>query len=149
MTCARTGPAASVRARADVKVVVDYVIANRPVVNGQVLAAADLTAVHGVVAEVPFRRLPTMGELIGARGLRPLAPGEIVQPGFAAVIPLVRAGQPITATARIGTVEASLTFLAVDSGVRGDIIRILNPDTRKMLRARVVSTGLVEVINVQ
>ena len=59
------------------------------------------------------------------------------------------AGQKITATARVGSVEVSSIFIAVDSGAAGDVIRILNPDTKRTLRARVVSTGLVEVINVQ
>jgi flagella basal body P-ring formation protein FlgA len=144
-----TGPAASVRVSAVVKVVVDYVVAGRPVPGGQVLVAADVTAVRGVVAQVPFRRLPTLAEVVGARGLRPLAPGEIIQPSFVAAIPLVRAGQTVTARARIGSVEASLTFTAVDGGAPGDVIRIVNPDTRRTLRARVVSAGLVEVINVQ
>jgi flagella basal body P-ring formation protein FlgA len=144
-----TGPSASVRVSADVKVVVDYVVAGRPVAGGQVLAAADVKAVRGFVAQVPFRRLPTLDQVIGARGLRPLAPGEVIQPGFVAAIPLVRAGQTVTARARIGSVEASLTFIAVDGGASGDIIRIVNPDTKRTLRARIVSTGLVEVINVQ
>jgi flagella basal body P-ring formation protein FlgA len=144
-----TGPAASVRVRADVKVVADYVVATRPVAAGQVLVAADVNAVRGVVADVPFRRLPTLVEVVGGRVLRTLAPGAVLQPGSVAVIPLVRAGQNVTALAKIGTVEASLTFVAVDGGGTGDVIRILNPDTRKTLRARVVSTGLVEVINVQ
>jgi flagella basal body P-ring formation protein FlgA len=144
-----TGPATSVRVRADIKVVVDYLCATRPIAGGQILAAADVTAVHGVIADVPFRRLPGMAEVIGARGLRQLAPGDVIQPGFVAVIPLVRAGQTVTGTARIGTVEASWTFVAVDSGALDEVIRILNPDTKKTLRARVVSTGLVEVINVQ
>jgi flagella basal body P-ring formation protein FlgA len=144
-----TGQAASVRVSADVKVVVDYVVVGLPVAGGKVLAAADLKAVRGVVAQVPFRRLPTLVEVVGARALRPLAPGEVIQPSFIAAIPMVRAGQTVTATARVGGVEASLTFIAVDGGAAGDVIRIVNPDTKRTLRARIVSTGLVEVINVQ
>jgi flagella basal body P-ring formation protein FlgA len=144
-----TGQAASVRVSADVKVVADYVVAGRPVAGGKVLVAADLKAVRGAVAQVPFRRLPTLVEVIGARALRPLAPSEVIQPSFVAAIPMVRAGQTVTAMARIGSVEASLTFIAVDGGATGDVIRIVNPDTKRTLRARVVSTGLVEVINVQ
>jgi len=144
-----TGPAKSSRVRAEVAVVVDYVCASRPLSAGQAITAEDLTPVRGAVTGVPFRRLPTMVDLVGGRALRSLAASEVIQSGFIQAVPLVRAGQAITATAHIGMVEVSSTFTAVDNGAKDDVIRIVNPETKRTLRARVVGTGLVEVIDVQ
>ncbi len=41
--------------------------------------------------------------------------------------------------------EVTATFVAADGGDAGDVIRVVNPDTKRYLRARVVKPGLVEV----
>ena len=143
------GPAQNARVIADVIVVTDYVTAVRPLVAGQVIAAGDVAPARGVVKDVPLRRLPTIGQRVGGRTLRPIAVGDLIQIGFVSPVAAVKAGQAVTAIARIGSVEATAKLVAVDNGAIDDVIRILNPDTRRTLRAKVVSPGVVEVLNVQ
>jgi flagella basal body P-ring formation protein FlgA len=44
-------------------------------------------------------------------------------------------------------VQVTGVFVAADGGRVGDLIRIVNPDTRRALKARVTKQGTVEVIN--
>ena len=60
---------------------------------------------------------------------------------------LVRAGDRVRATARVGNVEAVVIAIAEQSGVAQQIIRVVNPDSRRAIRVRVVAVGEVEVVN--
>jgi flagella basal body P-ring formation protein FlgA len=144
-----TGPASSVRVRADVHVILEHARASRAIERGHLLTADDLAPARSEVFGMPLRALPTPSQLIGGRALRVISAGEIFQAGFVTIQPIVRAGTPVTAIARVGDVEVSAAFVAVDSGNAGDVIRIANPDSHRTLRARVVSAGTVEVLNVQ
>lgn len=60
---------------------------------------------------------------------------------------VIRAGDRVRATVRIGVVEAVVIAIAEQSGVAQQIIRVVNPDSRRAIRARVVAAGEVEVVN--
>ncbi len=60
---------------------------------------------------------------------------------------LVRAGDRVRATARVGGVEAVVIAIAAQNGVAQQIIRVVNPDSRRAIRVRVVAAGEVEVVN--
>jgi flagella basal body P-ring formation protein FlgA len=142
-----SGPGASLRVSADIRITADYVRASHALLAGQVVTAGDVTAVRDVVPAMPLRHLPTAGEVIGAKTIRRMAAGEIIQAGFVATPPVVIMGEPVTAIARIGDLEVAARFIAADSGRIGDVIRIVNPDTKRSLRARVIKAGTVEVYN--
>jgi flagella basal body P-ring formation protein FlgA len=141
------GPSASLRVSATVRIVADYVRASHAIPAGQVIAAGDITPVRDVVPAMPLRHLPTAGEVIGAKSIRRMAAGDILQAGFVVIAPVVTIGEPVTAIARIGDLEVAARFIAADNGRIGDLIRIVNPDTKRSLRARVVKAGTVEVFN--
>jgi len=143
------GPGASVCVQIDVTVSVNHARVSRPIARGQEMTADDLTPIMGDVVDVPVRRLPTAAELLGGRALRDMKSGEVVQAGWVALKPAVHAGDPVTARARIGEVEVTSLLVASDNGNVGAIVRVMNPDTRRTLRARVVASGIVEVVNVR
>jgi flagella basal body P-ring formation protein FlgA len=141
------GPSASLRVSADVRIVADYVRASHTVLAGQTITPADIMAVRDVVPAMPLRHLPTAAEVLGARTIRRLNPGDVLQTAFVATPPVVQMGEPVTAIARIGDLEVAARFVAEDNGRIGDLIRIMNPDTKRTLRARIIKAGTVEVFN--
>jgi len=140
-----TGPARLLAI--DLRVVASYAVAAHAVPRGAVLAAADLTAARGEVRDVPLRRLPTADALVGARLLRDLPAGAIVQASFVILRRVIEPGDPVTVVAAAGAVEVTAALVAADGGDVGDVIRVVNPDTRRYLRGRVVRAGYVEVIH--
>ena len=141
------GPNASLRVTADVKVTTEYLRASHTIVPGQVISAADVMAVRDVMPAVPLRHLPTAAEVLGAHALRRLVAGDVLQTAFIATPPIVTIGEPVTAIARIGDLEIAARFIAEENGRIGDLIRIVNPDTKRTLRARIIKAGTVEVFN--
>lgn len=125
----------------------DYVRATRPMRAGRTLAASDLEVATGPLEGLVLRRVPSLPELIGARLTRGLTAGEPVAADAVAVAPAVRAGDRVRIIVHQGAVEATVTAVAEQTAGIDQIIRVLNPTSRRALRARVVAAGQVEVVN--
>lgn len=135
-----------VRVRAALTVEVTHGRATHLLPRGTVVAAGDVQAVRAVVDGVPFARVPEAAELIGARVIRVVDAGAVMLSRDVTPARVVQAGDRVVATVRIGTVEVSAAVTAVDAGAIGDTIRVSNRDTRRVMRARIVGRGQVEVV---
>ena len=63
-------------------------------------------------------------------------------------VALVRSGRDVVTLARIEGLEVRGRAVAVQSGDLGEVVLVVNPDSRKRLRGRVVGPALVEVLHV-
>jgi flagella basal body P-ring formation protein FlgA len=132
-----------------VRVTVDHIVAVRDIARAETLGAADVTVRHEEIRGIPLRRLPQLAEVVGGRTLRPIPAGAVFLPGAVALRRFVEPGDRVTVVARAGDAEVSATLVAADGGDPGDIIRVNHPESRKQIRARVLSPGLVEVHHVR
>jgi flagella basal body P-ring formation protein FlgA len=135
------------RGRADVFVSMPHVQAARTLARGSVLTADDLVSITGDPGGVPLKRLPTAKDLVGATLRRDTAGGDVLTLQDA-VLPLaIRAGDTVQALATIGSVQVWAELTAVDNGAEGAVVRVVNRETRRELRARVLRAGVVEVVH--
>jgi flagella basal body P-ring formation protein FlgA len=121
--------------------------ASRFVARGATLGAGDVDDVRDEISEGPLRPQPTASALIGGRVVRDIQAGAAVASSSVLARLAVRTGQTVTAVTRAFGVEASASMVAADSGNPGSIIRVVNRETRRALRARIVSTEVVEIIH--
>jgi flagella basal body P-ring formation protein FlgA len=135
------------RARAMVWVVVPHARATRLLSRGTVLAEGDVTAVTAEPGRVPLKRLPRAEAFIGSTARRDLAAGEVLTSQSAPPAPDVRAGDQVQALLSVGAVVVTANLTAVDSGTTGAMVRVVNRDSRRELRARVLGPGMVEVLH--
>lgn len=132
-------------ATATLRVVGEHVVARRDLRRGHTVASDDVSVVRGELTDAPLRRLPTGDQVLGSRVLRPVPADSIVLPGAVVVRRAVEPGDKVTAVAASGAIRVTATLTATDGGEAGDVIRLLNRDTRRSLRGRIVRTGVVEV----
>jgi flagella basal body P-ring formation protein FlgA len=132
-------------ATATLRVTAEHVVAQHALSRGATVAAGDIRVVRGEVRDTPLRRLPTGEQVQGSRVLRPIVAGALILPGTVVVRRAIEAGDRVTAVAYAGDVQVSAAMTATDGGEPGDVIRVVNTDTRRSLRGRVVSEGVVEV----
>ena len=138
---------AQLPATAHLRVVGPRTVTRRAVARGERLAADDLATDVAELTDLPFTRLPTLPEVVGGRVLQPIAAGGTVLPGAVVLRRAIERGDPVVAVAAAGAIEVTATLTAADGGRAGDVIRVMNPDTKRYLRARIVKTGMVEVIH--
>lgn len=131
---------------ATVFVSVEHVRAARSIGRGEACTEADLQTVDGDVGAVLLQRLPRRAEIVGSRALRPVGENEILTRVAVAARPTVQSGDAVVIRARAGAVQVEGQGVATQSGGPGDLIRVVNKDSRRPLRARIVGPGQVEVV---
>jgi flagella basal body P-ring formation protein FlgA len=134
-------------ATARVDVAVEHVRVRQLVSRGQALADEDLEVATGEVAGLPLRWLPRRREVLGARALTTVGAGSVLTKTAVATRPAVKSGQTVRAMVRVGRVHVEAELVAVQDGDPGATVRVVNRDSRRELRARVVEPGVVEVLN--
>jgi flagella basal body P-ring formation protein FlgA len=139
-----TTPLGSATAR--ISAIVPHMHAVLPLERGADIAADEVAAVAHVVSAGPMRPWPGAAATVGSKLLQPLATGACVSRQSIQAVQAVRVGQDVTAIAHIGGVEARAVMVAAGSGDAGAVIRVVNRQSRRALKARVVSAGIVEII---
>jgi flagella basal body P-ring formation protein FlgA len=142
-----TDRGASLPATAAITVTSPLVVTTRLVARGEVLKPEDLEDTPRVLTDLPLRRLPQLNEVVGSRTLRDLPAGEPVPGNAVALRRRVEPGDTVTVVAAAGAVQVTATFVAADGGQPGSVIRVVNRETRRFLRGRVLNNGTIEVID--
>jgi flagella basal body P-ring formation protein FlgA len=142
----RRPPTAGGYAIAKAFVQVEHVQAAREIGRGETCSEGDVIASRGEVGAVPIQRLPGLADVTGTRVLRPIGPDEVVTAIAVQVRPAVQSGDVVAVRAAIEGVTVQGQAVAQQSGNEGDIIRVVNRESRRALKARVIGPGKVEVV---
>ena len=140
-------PAYTGSARAVLRVTVPHLHARRAIARGEDLTAANVVVVEHALEAGAIEPRPGAALIGTSRAGRALAGDSCLTRASLVTRPAVQAGQEVEAIARVGGVEAVARLVAADRGDIGAIVRVVNPEGRRSLKARVVAAGIVEVIH--
>jgi flagella basal body P-ring formation protein FlgA len=140
-------PARVGRLGAVVQVVAPHVRTRQKIAIGDALTADALEVVRDDVGRQPLAPLPGLEAVRGLTTRKALLAGEIVTRVAAVVPALVNSGDEVVTIARVGALEVRGRAVAAQSGTLGATVIVVNPDSKKRLRARVVGEALVEVLH--
>jgi flagella basal body P-ring formation protein FlgA len=131
---------------ATVHVNVPHVRAARAIARDASFGRDDIEQVNAPIRNQLLRRIPELSDIVGARARRNIAQGEAITSAVVNVQPLVRSGDAVSMSVRVGAVEAEGRGVASGSGHVGDVIRVLNKGSRRPLKARITGPGAVEIV---
>jgi flagella basal body P-ring formation protein FlgA len=142
---------------ATITVAGSYARAARAIARNEVIAADAIDVVRGELPHVGFKRLPSSGEAIGLIARRDIAEGETLTDVVLQFPPLVRSGDVVLVTVKVGTVEITSKGTVSGSGHEGDIVRVTplstgTPGRRSLgpggrpVKARITGRGAVEIV---
>jgi len=85
--------------------------------------------------------------VIGRKARKPLAPGQVLSANDVENTPvtLVKSGQPLRLIVRLGAMDVVAMGEALQGGGAGDLIRVRNVESKKILTGRVTGPRTVEV----
>lgn len=127
--------------RADVSARV--VVAAAPVPAGRPIGDADL-ALERRSLRGADDALGDPRDALGLSSRRSLRSGDVVRRAALVAPTVVRRGDAVRIVARREGIEATSAGEALDAGARGDVVRVRNSGTGKVIRARVTEAGVVE-----
>lgn len=130
-----------------VYVVAPHFRATRTVHRGTPLTKDVVVEENGDLGSVLLQTLPRRDALAGSVAARDIAEGDILTMPFVTTAAFVKAGDKVLVTVTAGAVQVQATLVAAQSGGLGDIVRCVNPETRKAMNARIVGPGVAEAIH--
>jgi flagella basal body P-ring formation protein FlgA len=141
------GPRRVGSAMATVRVTADLLHAAAPLMRGAIIAEGDVASTRTRVELVAFRPLPVVSEVLGARVTRTLDAGAVLTGDVLAVLPAVKSGQQVRVRASVDGIVAYGVAVASEHGRVGEVIKLVNPDSKRTLSGRVTAPGQVEVLH--
>jgi len=125
---------------------VKVVVAVKPIPRGSKIDPQDV-AVREVRKSRARGGTDNLKAIVGATTRRDILPGEVIKerditPNFA-----VRKNFPVKVVYKKGSLRIELLGIANQDGLIGDIIKVRNPSTGKVILCRVIGNGLVEFVS--
>lgn len=123
----------------------DVVALARPLNRGGILKAGDLTTVRLPRLQVPSNALVSSEDIAGLaarsnlRANSPLTRNDFERPV------IIARGEKVTVNFEIPGMKLTTRGQAIDSGAKGDVIDIMNLDSRRIIPAIVTSRGHVRI----
>lgn len=123
----------------------EVVVAARALPRGAVLAASDLVIEERNLDEGPSGYLTNPREALGKRITRPLRAGLPVSSGVLENVQVVDRGQRVWLLAGSRQLAVRMSGTALEKGAPGDLIRVQNDASRKVVQGVIGDDGLVRV----
>lgn len=121
-------------------------VASVPVAAGAALTAADMVLERRDISIIPDS-VPELVPVLGLASRRSLRAGEVLRMSQLAALPVVKRGDLVRIVARRSQIEVSMSGEALDAGAQDAVVRVRNAASGTVIRARVVSAGTVEPVD--
>lgn len=130
----------------DVTGYIAVVTAQRPLAARTILGANDVALVRQRVEELPPGYFTSLSQVLGQSLRRPVGMGTVLSRGSVVPPVVVHRGGSVVIEARVNGIEVHAAGVALNDGAQGQVIRVQNVASRRILPARVVDATTVRVI---
>lgn len=127
----------------NVQVLVPAIVVTSPVAPHKFVSPANVTVEKRSLASLPVRALKDDSPLKLYWTRRTISPGTVLTEDMLDIPPVVTRNSPVTITVDNGTIYISASGLAMQDGRPGDIIRVQNVETKRIIMAKVQAKGTV------
>jgi flagella basal body P-ring formation protein FlgA len=76
---------------------------------------------------------------------RPIRMGQILTPHMLQVPKMVLRGERVTLLAEAGSLQVRSAGVALEDGIRGEVVRIRNSHSNRVIEGRVIAAGMVQI----
>lgn len=132
---------------AEARATMAHLRTSRPIARGTVISESDLVLAESDVGSVLLKPLPTLAEVVGSTAVRHMTEGALISSKAIRPPTLVRTGDVVLTRVRVGVVVVAGRTTATRNGQLGDVIGLVNEQSGRRLRGRVVASGEVEVVH--
>ncbi|MGV8843766.1 MAG: flagellar basal body P-ring formation chaperone FlgA [Pseudomonas sp.] len=129
----------------EVRLYRDVVIVRRPLNRGSVLRAADIALLERDVGLLNQGYLTDLNQALGKQLTRPLQTDQVLSPSNLELAEVISRGDQVVISASSGTISVRMPGVALRDGAVGEQIQVRNQSSQRVIRARVMGPGQVEV----
>jgi flagella basal body P-ring formation protein FlgA len=117
----------------------------RPIKRDGVLNEADIMLAERDVGLLNQGYLTDLGQALGRKATRAMQPDQVLAPVYIRQAEAIRRGDQVVISARSGGINVRMPGEALSDGTVGKQISVRNQRSQRVVRARVVGPGQVEV----
>jgi len=132
-------------ARANIDAYVDVVVAERDLPRGKLLSATDFRIEKRVMNNLTRSPLHDIEAAVGSLARNPIYPGDVVTARHLRPRVLIRRNTLATVETKIGSLMVTGRARALTDGHAGDVIMLVNPQSKKEITGVVQADGTVVV----
>lgn len=124
----------------------DYVvILTQPLQHGEVATQQFFSIVKKDVSQLHGNYLTTFDALLNKQAARTLATGSVVMPKDFIEPKVIKRGDKVVITANTSGIAIKMNGIAQSDGTRGQMIRVKNQNSERIINAFVIDVGQVSV----
>ncbi|MDX1300011.1 MAG: flagellar basal body P-ring formation chaperone FlgA [Pseudomonas sp.] len=123
----------------------EVVIVSRPLKRNNLVTDMDILLAERDVGLLNQGYLTALQQAIGKKLTRPLQPDQVLAPSHVQIAEAIRKGDQVVISARSGGISVRMPGEALSDGTVGRQISVRNQRSNRVIRARVVGPGQVEV----
>jgi flagella basal body P-ring formation protein FlgA len=123
----------------------EVVIVNRPLKRDNLVSQADIILAERDIGLLNQGYLTALTQAIGKKLTRPLSPDQVLAPYHVQLADVIRKGEQVVISARSGGISVKMPGEALSDGTLGKQIRVRNQRSNRVIKARVIAPGQVEV----
>jgi flagella basal body P-ring formation protein FlgA len=120
-------------------------VASRQLRRGEIISSQDVAMARLEVSRIGLDYASSMDGVIGKEIQQDLQFGEVFRKGKIKAPPMISAGEKVLLRYLSGTLEASASGVAVDSAGEGELIKVRNESSKRIIVGQVDGPGLVTV----
>jgi len=140
-----TKPLREEHVKATLWVLMDVVVSTKSLSSGTVLGAGDVKVLQKWYDAVPQNRISDLKEVIGKKLSVSINPHMEITKNVLKDCPIVRRNQPVRIVLDNGTLCITASGVSQEDGILGDVIRVQNTASKRVIHARVRGNALVAV----
>lgn len=123
----------------------DVLAVSRTIVRGEALGSADLTVVRKEISGASQAYILNRQQAVGMIAKRSIPAGRVLTAHMVRAPRLVRAGQQVILLATTPQLEVRMKGKALADGSRGDVVKVRNLRSKRVVEGVVTHAGVVKV----
>ncbi|MFN8829889.1 MAG: flagellar basal body P-ring formation chaperone FlgA [Labrys sp. (in: a-proteobacteria)] len=125
---------------------VEILVYGRPLARGEIVRTADLVVERRSRADMPREGAGAAGDVVGKSVRRAVRAGQPVITADLTRPEMVTRNQPVMLIYEQPGMVLAIRAVAVESGAEGDVVSVMNPQSRRVVEAVVSGLGRVTVL---
>ena len=139
------GPRVTMRYSGAAAETLEAAVPVRPLARGEILKASDIVVERRPKAQIAADTVRDAGNAVGLAARRPLRPGQPLHAADLMKPEIVQRNEPVTLVYQAPGLVLTIHGKALEAGTEGDLVNVLNTQSKRTVQGTVVGPGRVAV----
>lgn len=124
----------------------EVIVSTNNIDRGQIINSSDIKQQRLHITRVTGQLMSDRSQVVGKVATRRIMANKLLDTRYLRTADAVRKGDSVTVIARSGNIAIKVEGIAMANGQKGEQVRVRNNSSQRVVKARIIDIGVVEVI---